>query len=164
MSAHAAHDSGGGTDYTNLLLILLLIATFIYFVSKLTVQPNKNVVGETSVKHVIPTATTPRSEVLFYTTQYGDTIEAIGKAFKISQETIRRVNEIPDDEEVESGVKLTILPVSGYMHKVVEAETVYTIASKYKVDPMSIVNYPFNSFKNPNTFELEVDQTLIVPE
>ena len=78
--------------------------------------------------------------------------------------TITKANEIPTDSEVEPGMKLTILPVSGYLHTVVQGETVYTIADKYKVDPMNIVNYPFNSFKSPNTFELEPGQSLLVPE
>lgn len=165
MAAHGSHDSGsGGTDYTPYFLILLLVATFVYFAGKTTNKPIKIENAGPSIKHVIPTSITPRSEIIFYTTQNGDTIEAIAKAFTISEQTIRRANEIPDDTDVEPGMKLTILPVSGYMHTVKESETVYTIADKYKVDPMSIVNYPFNSFRNPDTFELEPGQTLVVPE
>lgn len=166
MASHGSHDSGGGSggDYTSFLLLMLLVVTFVFFVGKLTNKPLKDEDTSPSVKHVFPTAIAPRSEVIFYTTQNGDTIEAISKAFSITQATIRRVNNISDDAEVEPGTKLTILPTSGYMHTVVAGETIYTIADKYKIDPMNIVNYPFNSFKNPGTFELEPGQTLIVPE
>lgn len=164
MSAHAAHDSGGSTDYTSYFLILLLVITFVYFVSKLTNVPEKKDTNAPSIKHNIPTGTAPRSEVIFYTTQHGDSISAIAKAFKISEATVRRANEIAQDAQVEPGIKLTILPVSGYLHAVAEQETIYTIANKYNVDPMNIVNYPFNSFKKPDTFELETGQSLIVPD
>lgn len=165
MAAHGSHDSGGGgSDYTPYFLILLLVATFVYFAGKTTNKPADPTTPEPSVKHVFPTTIAPRSEVIFYTTQNGDTIEAISKAFSISQATVRRVNEIPDDAEVEPGTKLTILPTSGYLHIVAQGETVYTIADTYKIDPMNIVNYPFNSFKKIGTFELEPGQTLIVPE
>ncbi len=166
MATHGSHDSGGSSgDNTPFFLLMLLVATFVFFVGKLTSNPTTKVEeASPSIKHVIPTSVTPRREVIFYTTQHGDSLEAIAKAFTISQSTITKANEIPTDSEVEPGMKLTILPVSGYLHTVAQGETVYTIADKYKVDPMNIVNYPFNSFKSPNTFELEPGQTLIVPE
>lgn len=165
MASHGSHDSGGGgADYTPYFLILLLVATFVYFAGQITNKPSKSSQEEPAIKHVIPTAIAPRSEVIFYTTQNGDTLNAIAKAFSISQATIRRTNDIPEDSEIESGIKLTILPTSGYLHTVSAGETIYTIADKYKIDPMNIVNYPFNSFKNPNSFELKPGQTLIVPE
>lgn len=165
MATHGSHDSGGSSsDATPFFLILLLVVTFVFFAGKLTNKPAEVADTSPSIKHVFPTTIGPRSEVIFYTTQNGDTIEAISKAFTISEPTVRRVNEIPDDSEVEPGTKLTILPTSGYMHTVVADETIYTIADKYKIDPMNIVNYPFNSFKSPNAFELEPGQTLIVPE
>lgn len=165
MASHGSHDSGGGgTDYTPYFLILLLVTTFVYFAGKTTIKPTAPTQDDPVIKHVIPTATRPRSEVIFYTTQNGDTIEAISKAFAISQATIRRTNQIPEGSDVESGTKLTILPTSGYLHTVVAGETIYTIADTYKVDPMNIVNYPFNVFKKPGTFELEPGQTLLVPE
>lgn len=165
MASHGSHDSGGGgTDYTPYLLLILLIVTFVFFAGKTTNKPTAPIQDEPIVKHIIPTAIRPRSEVIFYTTQNGDTIEAISKAFAISQATIRRSNEIPEGSEVESGTKLTILPTTGYLHTVVAGETIYTIADTYKIDPMNIANYPFNAFKNPDTFELEPGQTLLVPE
>jgi murein DD-endopeptidase MepM/ murein hydrolase activator NlpD len=62
------------------------------------------------------------------------------------------------------GQKLEILPVTGVSHKVAKGETIYSIAKRYDAEPQAIVNFPFNTFVNDETFELAVGQELIVPE
>ncbi|NIT03340.1 LysM peptidoglycan-binding domain-containing protein, partial [Candidatus Saccharibacteria bacterium] len=49
-------------------------------------------------------------------------------------------------------------------HKVSHGETIYSIAKKYQVDAQVIVNWPYNSFANDETFALAVGQQLVVPE
>lgn len=69
--------------------------------------------------------------------------------------------------KVKAGQKLAILPVDGVLHKVRRGETIYTIAKKYGLDEaqaQAIVNYPFNSFANDETFALSVGQDLVIPD
>lgn len=105
----------------------------------------------------------PRSKILTYTVQKGDTISTIAKKFNISVETIKWENDLISDS-LSIGDELRILPVSGVAHKVSNGETIYTIAKKYDTDPQKIVDFPFNDFANPETFALVSGQMLIVPD
>jgi murein DD-endopeptidase MepM/ murein hydrolase activator NlpD len=49
-------------------------------------------------------------------------------------------------------------------HKVTRGETIYSIAKKYDAEPQAIVDFPFNTFVNDETFALAVGQELIIPE
>ena len=49
-------------------------------------------------------------------------------------------------------------------HKVKRGETIYSIAKYYSTGPQGIIDFPFNSFTNDETFELAVGQILIVPD
>jgi murein DD-endopeptidase MepM/ murein hydrolase activator NlpD len=105
----------------------------------------------------------PRSEVITYTVQKGDTLSQIAKKFGISDDTIRWQNSLRNDY-IAVGDTLEILPVTGIAHKVVSGDTIYTIAKKYSSNPQAIVDFPFNDFADPQTFSLVVGQTLVVPE
>jgi len=59
---------------------------------------------------------------------------------------------------------LDIPPVTGVVHTVKSGETIYSIAKKYRSDAQSIVDYPFNSFTNDETFALAIGQKLVVPD
>jgi murein DD-endopeptidase MepM/ murein hydrolase activator NlpD len=59
---------------------------------------------------------------------------------------------------------LRILPVTGVRYKVSRGETIYSIAKKYQVDAQNIIDYPFNSFANDETFALTAGQELIIPD
>lgn len=65
---------------------------------------------------------------------------------------------------IKAGQLLKILPTDGIMHKVKKGETVYSVAKKYEANPQAIVDYPFNSFTDDETFALAVGQTLMVPD
>ncbi len=104
----------------------------------------------------------PRSEIIVYTVQKGDTISSIGRKFGISVETIKWENDLSGDN-ITPGDQLSILPVTGVSYKVSQGETIYTIAKKLDTQAQEIVNYPFNDFANPETFSLVAGQTLIVP-
>lgn len=105
----------------------------------------------------------PRSEIIKYTVQKGDTIAGIGKKFGISEETIKWQNDLRGDT-IAVGDVLEILPVTGVSIKVASGDTVYTIAKKYSANAQAIVDFPFNDFADPQTFSLVVGQTLIVPD
>jgi LysM repeat protein len=80
--------------------------------------------------------------------------------------TITWENELPAKAVLKPGQELKILPIDGVRHKVQRGETIYTIAKKYGLDEnqaQAIIDYPFNEFKNDETFDLTVGQMLMVP-
>jgi murein DD-endopeptidase MepM/ murein hydrolase activator NlpD len=105
----------------------------------------------------------PRDKVITYSVEKGDTIETIAKKFDISTDTIKWENDINDRDILSIGQELKILPVTGILHKVSQGETIYTIAEKYKTNEQGIVDFPFNTFANPETFALVTGQMVIVP-
>jgi murein DD-endopeptidase MepM/ murein hydrolase activator NlpD len=106
----------------------------------------------------------PHAEILNYTVQPGDTVSKIAKKFGISTDTIRWENKLTSIKAIKPGQTLRILPVTGIAHRVSHGETVYSIAKRYNVSPQGIVDWPFNSFANDETFALAVGQILIVPD
>ena len=55
------------------------------------------------------------------------------------------------------------MPVTGVAHKVQPGDTIYTIADKYKTNAQGIVDFPFNTFADPETFAMVAGQMIIVP-
>lgn len=106
----------------------------------------------------------PRDTVVSYLVQPGDTVSGIAQKFGISADTIRWQNDLKSIESIKPGQKLEIPPVTGIVHKVKRGETVYSIAKKYEIDAQAIVNWPFNTYTNDETFDLAVGQLLVVPD
>jgi murein DD-endopeptidase MepM/ murein hydrolase activator NlpD len=104
-----------------------------------------------------------RDSIIDYQVQDGDTIKSIAAKFGVSEATIRWQNNLTGDK-IKVGQTLQILPVTGIAHKVVKGDTVYSIAKKYDSDPQAIVDFPFNTFANDETFELAIGQVIIVPD
>src|SRR3989344_3979602 len=67
-------------------------------------------------------------------------------------------------DRIKIGQALEILPVTGIAHKVSKGDTVYSIAKKYDAVAQAIVDFPFNTFSNDETFELAIGQIVIVPD
>ncbi len=105
-----------------------------------------------------------RDQTIEYTVGEGDTVSSIAKKFDISEDTIRWQNDLESKHAIKVGQKLQILPITGISHKVVKGDTIYSISKKYDADPQSIVDFPFNTFVNDETFELAIGQVVIVPE
>lgn len=104
-----------------------------------------------------------RDSVKEYTVEEGDTTATIAKKFGIDTDTIRWQNSLIGDK-IKIGQVLEILPVTGIAHKVVKGDTVYSIAKKYDSSAQAIVDFPFNTFSNDETFELAIGQVVIVPD
>ncbi len=127
------------------------------------------VLGESVSASDIPTLTQvsdkPRSEDEVYTLIEGDTLATVAEKFGVSQDTIKWANQsITNWKVIKVGQKLTIPPVTGLVHVVKSGETIYSIAKKYNSDAQSIVDFPFNTFTNDETFALAVGQHLMVPD
>lgn len=105
-----------------------------------------------------------RSDVIDYTVAPGDTVSTIAEKFGVSTDTIRWQNDLQSKDSIKVGQTIQVLPITGISHKVKKGDTIYSIAKKYDVDPQQIVNYPFNTYSNDETFDLAIGQTVIVPE
>jgi len=106
----------------------------------------------------------PKGEVTEYRVRDGDTISLIADRFGVSVDTIVWENNLKTADSIKVGQILRILPVTGVSYKVKRGETVNSIAKKHGVDPQNIVDYPFNSFTNDETFGLMAGQELIIPD
>lgn len=104
----------------------------------------------------------PRSEIVNYTVESGDTLASIANKFDVTVDTVKWANDLKSDT-ITTGDKLEIPPVSGMVHKVQSGDTVYSIAERYNTSSQNIVNFPFNEFADLDTFALVPGQTIYVP-
>jgi len=107
----------------------------------------------------------PRAEVIEYEVKSGDTVSSIAERFGVSVDTIIWENNFASDKvKIKAGQVLRVLPASGILHAVKRGETIYSIAKKYDVSAQAVVDWPYNTFTNDETFALAVGQTLMVPD
>ncbi len=105
-----------------------------------------------------------RDKVVEYVVKSGDTVSAIADKFGVSRDTIRWENNLASLNSIKPGQTLRILPVTGVRHKISRGETIYSVAKKYSANPQAIVDFPFNTFADNETFALAVGQDLIIPD
>lgn len=106
----------------------------------------------------------PRSDVVDYEVQQGDTIGSISEKFGVSIDTVLWANGMGEKDKIKPGQTLRIPPVTGIVHTVKKGNTIYSIAKKYEAEAQAIVDFPFNTFTNDETFALAVGQEVIVPD
>ncbi len=105
----------------------------------------------------------PRDKVYPHTVSEGETLASLSARYNVSIDTIKWANDLKSDI-IKPGEQLDIPPVTGIVHKVVAGDNIYTVAKKYNVDAQNIVNFPFNDFSDPDTFQLTPGQDLYVPD
>ncbi len=108
--------------------------------------------------------TNVRGDIVEYIVKKGETLSAIAKKFDVSLDTIIWANNLRSPKDIRAGQRLKIPPVTGIVHRVRRGETVYSLAKKYRTDPQKIVDFPFNTFANDETFALKVGQVIIIPD
>ncbi|MBI5465115.1 M23 family metallopeptidase, partial [Candidatus Gottesmanbacteria bacterium] len=109
----------------------------------------------------------PRDQITSYKVVSGDTLSSIAQKFDVSVDTIKWANQdkIESDKTLlHPGDELSLPPVTGIAHKVKSGDTVYSLAKKYGVSAQNIVNFPFNTFADDETFALAIGSTIIVPD
>lgn len=106
----------------------------------------------------------PRLDVITYTVQAGDTVQAIAALFGLQPTTIMWANPAVEDapDLLRIGQEVIILPIDGVYHTVVEGETLESIAEKYKVEPEAIATCEYNPLEPPDYF-IEEGIRLVVP-
>jgi murein DD-endopeptidase MepM/ murein hydrolase activator NlpD len=129
------------------------------------VESNPEVLSATSETGGIETLFSEkvRDSIKEYVVEEGDTVASISKKFGVDSDTIKWQNNLTGDK-IKVGQKLEILPVTGIAHKVLKGDTVYSIAKKYDSSAQAVVDFPFNTFSNDETFELAIGQVVIVPD
>ncbi len=102
------------------------------------------------------------------TTEYrvvdGDTVSSIAQKFGVTIDTIMWENSLKSVDAIKVGQILKILPLTGVRYKVKRGETIYSIAKTHQVNAQNIIDYPFNTFSNDETFALSAGQELIIPD
>ncbi len=112
--------------------------------------PQVNIQGTTS--------TAPSRAITYYTVKIGDTLSGIAKAFGVSINTIAWQNGLSSNALLRPGDKLTILPVSGVLHKVKAGDSLSKIAKQYGVKTADIIAY-----NNLSGDKVVIGQSLIIP-
>jgi murein DD-endopeptidase MepM/ murein hydrolase activator NlpD len=118
---------------------------------------------------VIPTR--PRTEVITYTVQDGDTLFGIAEKFNLMPETLLWGNTyiLGDNPHLlRPGMELNILPANGTYHRWSTGEGLNGVANGYGVKAEDIINWPGNNldpdnlgdWSNPN---IEAGTMLFVP-
>jgi murein DD-endopeptidase MepM/ murein hydrolase activator NlpD len=105
-----------------------------------------------------------KGEVTEYRVVEGDTVSGIALKFGVTVDTIIWENSLKSVDAIKPQQILRILPITGVRHKVKRGETVYSVAKYYSVDAQNIVDYPFNSFSNDETFAINAGQELMIPD
>ena len=105
-------------------------------------SPRRNVI----TRQALPQTTIPqrpRSQVITYTVQPGDTVFGIAEKFGLTPYTVYWANTATLEDNphrLNVGMVLNILPVDGVYHTVEAGETVDSVAEKYGVDPQVLYN------------------------
>jgi murein DD-endopeptidase MepM/ murein hydrolase activator NlpD len=106
----------------------------------------------------------PRRDVETYEVKAGDTLSAIAKMYGVDNESIKALNPDLSINRLSPGDKIKIPPVSGLIVKVKSGETIQSLAKKYGLpSAQPIVDWPYNSFANDETFALIVGAELVIP-
>jgi murein DD-endopeptidase MepM/ murein hydrolase activator NlpD len=106
----------------------------------------------------------PRRDVITYTVKKGDTLSAIAKDHGVDTASIKALNPDLSINNLSVGMTIKIPPVSGVIVTVKKGDTINSLAKKYGLESAQpIVDWPYNSFANDETFELTAGQTLVIP-
>ncbi len=106
----------------------------------------------------------PKGEITEYRVKEGDTVSSIARKFNVSIDTIVWENNLKTVDAIKVNQILRILPETGIQHTVKRGETVYSIAKRYQTEPQTIIDYPFNTFVDDETFTLAAGQDIFIPE
>jgi surface antigen len=102
----------------------------------------------------------PRSGLITYIVQEGDTSSSIAASFGITTNTLLWANKLTATSLIRPGDELTVLPVSGVLHRVKSGDTISSIAKYYQADEEEVI--VFNALPADGT--IQEGQKLVVPD
>jgi murein DD-endopeptidase MepM/ murein hydrolase activator NlpD len=108
----------------------------------------------------------PRTKVIEYTVDTGDSVFGIAQSFNLEPETILwanydQLNDSPD--MLNPGMKLNVPPVNGVYYQWQEGDTLEVVAAKFEANIQDILNWEGNNFDLTKP-QVAVDQWLMIPE
>ena len=109
--------------------------------------------------------TRSRKEVVEYVVQKGDSVFGIASKFNIKPETILWANykTLQDDpHSITIGDSLVIPPIDGVYYVWEEGDTIESIASNFKVEPIAILQWPGNKLDITNPV-IEPGAEIVIP-
>jgi murein DD-endopeptidase MepM/ murein hydrolase activator NlpD len=114
-------------------------------------RPVSAVTRRIELRTVIPTR--PRTEIIDYTVESGDSIFAIAKAFSLKPESIlwanyEMLNDNPD--QLSPGMELKIPPVDGVLYEWQEGDNLQGISERFEAKLDEILGWSGNSFDLTN--------------
>lgn len=106
----------------------------------------------------------PRTEVIEYEIQDGDTIFSIAERYGLKPESIAWANDRSIIGGLRPGRQINILPVDGAYWTVPSEQTIAEIAAQFRVDPYAIIDSEFNDLfgATPET-SLPTGTRVVVP-
>jgi LysM repeat protein len=102
----------------------------------------------------------PRTGVITYTVQEGDSASSIAAFFGITTNTLLWANDLKELSIIRPGDELIILPVTGVLHRVKDNQTISSIANLYDADSEEII--AFNNL--PADGSIQIGDKLIIPD
>ena len=105
-----------------------------------------------------------KGEITEYRVVEGDTVSSIAVKFGVSIDTIIWENDLKSVDAIKVNQILKILPETGVRHIVKRGETLSSIAKRYQANAQSMIDYPFNTFADDESFSLMAGQEMFVPE
>lgn len=110
-------------------------------------------------RSLVVAAGAPSREIISYKVKPGDTLAALSAKFNITTDTIKWANNITDENNLQPGSELTILPVNGVIHTVVEGDDILALAERYQSNATLIESFNGLEGKAP-----AVGTRLIIPD
>jgi len=102
----------------------------------------------------------PRTGIIAYTVQENDNISSIAASFGVTVNTVLWANNLRETSIIRPGDELTILPVTGLIHRVRSNQTIDWIANYYKINSQEII--AFNSL--PADGSIQIGEKLVIPD
>ncbi|MEA3438920.1 MAG: M23 family metallopeptidase [Chloroflexota bacterium] len=113
----------------------------------------------------------PRTELIIYTVQTGDTLFGIADKFGLNPETILWGNQFTlgdNPHNLRPGQDLNILPIDGTYHRWSQGDGLNGVAKFFSVSPQIIIDFPGNNL-DPDTIgdwsnpDIEAGTWLVIP-
>ena len=102
----------------------------------------------------------PRSGLITYIVQEDDTPSSIAASFGITTYTLLWANNLKETSIIQPGDELTILPVTGVLHRVKSGDTIGAIAKYYQANEEDII--AFNVLLADGS--IQIGDKLIIPD